>query len=114
MLSELVDVTPKWYYIGLQLGLKDRDLDPIQSQNSDPLNCTCEMVKQWLTHPTWNDLVDALSSPLVREEYQANRLRLKYCETGNRPKGRGSTLFRGRALLHETTVMICNANFPLH
>ena len=85
MLSELVDITPKWYYIGLQLGLKpSADLDPIQSQNSDPLQCTCNMVKQWLKispHPTWKDLVDALSSPLVCEEYRANRLRLKYCET---------------------------------
>ena len=103
MLSELVDVTPKWYYIGLQLGLKATDLDPIQSQNSDSLNRTCKMVQQWLTtnpHPTWNDLVDALSSRLVREEYQANRLRLKHCETSTTRRARGKYLVK-RILLVE-------------
>ena len=90
MTYEKCYITPKWYYIGLQLGLKpNTDLDPIRSQNSDPLQCTCNVVKQWLKispHPTCKDLVDALSSSLVCEEYRANRLRLKYCETSTTRK----------------------------
>ena len=77
VLSELVDVIVKWYYIGLQLGLKDKDLSPIRSEYSDHLDCTCEMIKRWLKYspyPNWKDLADALTSVLVMERNKANQL----------------------------------------
>ena len=75
VLSELVDVIVKWYYIGLQLGLKD--LSPIRSEYSDRLECTCEMIKRCLNYspyPNWRDLADALTSVLVMERNKANQL----------------------------------------
>lgn len=85
MLRELADVTHKWYYIGLELGLKSGDLDPIQQQSSDSLAKTCEMANRWLKNalqPTWLALADALSSPTVNEAQKAKELRQKkHCQT---------------------------------
>lgn len=81
----MADVTHKWYYIGLELGLKSGDLDPIQQQSSDSLAKAREMANRWLKNalqPTWLALADALSSPTVNEAQKAKELRQKmHCQT---------------------------------
>lgn len=87
MLRELADVTHKWYYIGLELGLKSGDLDPIQQQSSDSLAKACEMANWWLKNarqPTWLALADALSSPTVNEAQKAKELRQKMQNTNHK------------------------------
>jgi len=83
--EELIGVSHKWYNIGLELGLKNGDLDPIGQQSSDSMVNTREMAKRWLKNalfPTWAALADALSSPTVKEVQKAKELRQKkHCQT---------------------------------
>ena len=85
VLRDLADVTDKGYNIGLELGLKNGDLDPIDQRSSDSMVNTREMAKQWLKNalfPTWAALADALSSPTVKEAQKAQELRQKkHCQT---------------------------------
>ena len=79
--EELIDVSNKWYNIGLQLNLQPGVLDGIR-EHKDANSCLCEMLKFWLktNHSTWQLLVKALNSRSVSETDLAKRLKDKYCK----------------------------------
>ena len=82
--EELIDVSNKWYNIGLQLNLQPGVLDNIKlTEHADARSCLCEMLKSWLKRvhplPTWQLLVKALSSRSVSEADLAKRMKEKYC-----------------------------------
>lgn len=80
--EELIDVSSKWYSIGLRLNLQPGVLDRIK-EHKDANSCLCEMLKLWLkgVHPTptWKLLIKALKSRSVSEADLAKRLKRKYC-----------------------------------
>ena len=85
VLRELVDTRTKWYELGLELGLKYKDLEMIKKYYPDDLDRIREVAVCWLRSsdsPTWKDLADALGSRLVGAKYEAGCLRRKYCTTG--------------------------------
>ena len=68
--AALWDARPKWYNIGIQLGIDVTDLDVIRDRNMKNADeCITEMIVNWLrkaSHPpTWNSIVKALQSPTV-------------------------------------------------
>ena len=80
-LKDLVLVqTPKWYYLGVLLGIGVAELDVIEKNN--PLNihaCKRKMFQAWLRitpSPSYQQLVEALKT--VGEINEAERLRKKY------------------------------------
>ena len=82
----------KWYLIGLGLRIPSHALDTIKEQHNTPLNCYTRMLQVWLntesSPPTWSDLVQALSSPVVGENRLAEEIRMKYCHgDGEQPSG---------------------------
>ena len=80
--EELIDVSSKWYNIGLQLNLQPGVLDHIK-EHKDANSCLREMLKHWLKgvhpSPTWKLLIKALKSRSVSEADLAKRLKRKYC-----------------------------------
>ena len=86
--SELHQVSHKWLFLGVQLGVSISALKWIQMDIRIATNCLPKMLDMWLncTHtPTWNTVVDALESPPVGELNLAQQLRGKYCpRTGGR------------------------------
>ena len=70
VLEALWDARPKWYFIGIALGIKVTDLDVIKYENMrNPDECITEMLVKWLQNanskPTWHSVVKALRSPIV-------------------------------------------------
>ena len=82
---ELLDVSKKWYDIGLELRLQPGDLENIECQNQDIRICLRKMLLHWLKKvdppPTWERLACALESRTVGEPRLAEQLRTKYCKT---------------------------------
>ena len=69
-MRELVDVAAKWRNIGIQLGIRDSQLEVIQLQRDSPLDCLRQMLATWLLknynverfgEPTWMKLVEAVN-----------------------------------------------------
>ena len=91
----MFNVCAKWYHIGVELGLPVGTLDAIRTQFTDPTDCVTEMCSKWLksTHPspTWDDLIKAVESPIVKEISLAQKLRKTYCQeqegTLGQPRG---------------------------
>ena len=85
VMEELNDIRVKWYNIGLQLRMSVGTLDAIKEQYNDPSHCLREALKTWLktcpSHPTWNNIIDALRSSTVGEVRLAAELEQKYCST---------------------------------
>ena len=82
VLEEVLDVSPQWYNLGLQLKLRSGTLDMIRTRFSDPKDQLLEMLKTWLTtndNPCWRTLTDALRSQSVRATQLAADLETKYC-----------------------------------
>ena len=82
MLEAIFTATPRWYNLGLRLGLKASLLDTISTKwQGDPAACLREMLKEWLKQgsKTWQLLVKALSSTAVGERALANTLKAKHC-----------------------------------
>ena len=80
-LKDLVLIrTVKWYNLGLQLGVEDAELKPIQhNYPRDSEACTREMFRAWLrtgSSPSYQQLVEALRA--VGENREANRLCERY------------------------------------
>ena len=68
--TALWDARPKWYNIGLKLGVTAGDLDVIKRRNlNNDDECLTDLLAQWLRQanppPTWNSIIDALRSPTV-------------------------------------------------
>ena len=83
--KELLDVSSKWFDIGLELRLRTGFLENIESQNQDVWVCLRKMLLHWLKNvdplPTWEGLACALESPTVGDPRLAEQLRTKYCKT---------------------------------
>ena len=83
--EELLDVSSKWFDIGLKLKLRVGFLERVRKQYPDPSEALREMLLHWLKKvnppPTWEGLVCALESRTVGEPRLAEQLRTKYCKT---------------------------------
>ena len=84
MLKELYPVRGSWHNIGLELDIPIIQLGYFKQKSTHPLNSLHEMLQHWLEtavdpHPTWEAIVTALRSPLVNENYLAEKLESKYC-----------------------------------
>ena len=80
VLEELLDVSPLWYLLGVQLKVRTSTLDSIQAQFPDSKRQLLEMLKTWLTtNRSWKTLVDALRSRSVGASQLADDLETKYC-----------------------------------
>jgi len=82
VLEEILDISAKWYLLGLQLKLKIGTLDSIQVQFPDPKRQLLEMLKAWLNtsdNTTWKILTVALRSQSVGASQLAGVLEAKYC-----------------------------------
>ena len=80
VLEEIVDISTKWYQLGLQLKVKIGRLESIRVQSSDPEYQLLEMLKTWLTtsdNTTWKVLTDALRSQSVGASHLAGVLEAK-------------------------------------
>ena len=80
-LKDLVLVqTTKWYNLGLQLGIKDTELDVIEENNPKDIDtCKRKMFKAWLRitpSPSYQQLVEALQT--VGEISEADHLCKKH------------------------------------
>ena len=67
-LNEVVTAQEKWYFIGLQLGLEQHDLDTIKHENNDTTDCLVQMLSKWLRQGrgvTWKKLIDSLNHATV-------------------------------------------------
>ena len=75
----LVEISHKWYDIGLQIKVKPNVLNRIQSQYSDPAVCLRMTLSDWLVginpYPTWEALAKALESRSVKEDRLAKKVR---------------------------------------
>ena len=81
---ELSEIQDKWQQLALELDVSPKNVNKVSAPN-DAVYFE-EMIKWWLTEsrdPTWQDLVDALRSPAVREYELASRVEKKY----SNPKG---------------------------
>ena len=81
VMEEVLDVSAKWYHLGLQLKLKTGTLDRIRTQFHDPRDQLLEMLKTWLTtsdNTSWKTLTDALRSRSVGASQLAGVLETKY------------------------------------
>ena len=81
MLEEILDISAKWYQLGLQLKVKIGRLESIRVQFSDPERQLLELLKAWLTtsdNTTWKILTNALRSQSVGASQLASVLEAKY------------------------------------
>jgi len=81
VLEEVVDISARWYPLGLQLNLKVGTLERIKAQSSDPQEQLMGMLKSWLNsscHLTWKNLISALRSRSVEANALASDLEKKY------------------------------------
>ena len=69
-IRELADVAAKWRNIGIQLGVRDSQLEAIQGNS--PVDCLRPMLSTWLQknynvkkfgEPTWMKLIKAVNHP---------------------------------------------------
>ena len=83
VLEELLDVSHKWYNIGLKLKVSLGKLDNIEYKELDSHTSMRKMLACWLKQidplPTWEALADALESRMIGEPKLAQDLRSKYC-----------------------------------
>ena len=71
--SRLIDVAPRWWDIGLALGINDPLLETIKAEHkTDPENCLTAMLRLWLKRsydterygtPSWQRLSEAVRHP---------------------------------------------------
>ena len=100
-----MDVSDKWFNLGLNLRVDVGILRRVRSQYPNPSDALCEMLFHWLKKvdppPTWEGLACALESRTVGEPRLAEQLRTEYCKT------------EGAAgqLLHIANVINLNINF---
>ena len=67
----LYDAREKWYDIGIELEINDKELDIIHDKHDDPGKCLLEIIKIWLKSispgPTWKTLADVLRGGIINE-----------------------------------------------
>ena len=80
--EELIDISHKWFDLGLRLELEEGKLETIELANpNNPQHCLREMLSTWLkqdSRRTWQFLCAALCSKTVGENNLANTIEAKY------------------------------------
>ena len=92
VLEKILDISAKWYQLGLQLKVNIGRLESIQVQFSDPECQLLEMLKTWLTtseNTSWQTLTDALKSRSVGASQLAGEVEKKYCLVKKAEVGKG-------------------------
>ena len=85
LVNELHEVRADWYDLGVQLRMETHDLDVFRLENqNDTKKCLRQMLSVWLLQefpspPSWERVVDALSSPVIDRPTVAGRIRRTYC-----------------------------------
>ena len=85
VVNELQEVRDIWFSVGVQLKVPLADLRSIRADFRDKSSdCLLEMLSVWLSRtepspPSWQRVVDALSSPAVDRLDVAERIRKLYC-----------------------------------
>lgn len=85
VLNELFSARPKWYFIGLQLGLEISTLDSIRTEFQENVDkCFCQILIVWLQSSskdkTWSRLVDVLNQQCVECGNLASKIEEKFCQ----------------------------------
>ena len=80
VLSEVYDLQPKWYELGLQLSVPVEELEAISKRYHDPSTCLQYALMRWLKtgNATWSALCEALCSRIISHEKLADEIRYKY------------------------------------
>ena len=84
-MNELQQVRDIWFSVGVQLNMPLADLRSIRADFKDKSSdCLLETLSVWLTRtdpspPSWERVVDALSSPAIDRPTVAERIRRTYC-----------------------------------
>ena len=84
-MNELQQVRDIWFSVGVQLNMPLADLRSIRADFKDKSSdCLLEMLSVWLTRtvpspPSWERVVDTLSSPAIDRPTVAERIRRTYC-----------------------------------
>ena len=78
MLSELEDVTVRWFMLGIYLGIDDATLKDIRENKKTVEKCKVEMLIKWSNreNPTWEKLIFALLD--INEATVAVKIATKY------------------------------------
>lgn len=81
LVERLHPVQPKWYDLGLQLGIPSGNLDVIKSDNETSAAFR-EMLKQWLAgkEPSLEQLSEALQTKTVGQDWLGQDILLETCE----------------------------------
>ena len=71
---------PKWFNLGLELGIDQDTLRMFKRQYPDEDDCFREMLSEWLksVEPSWEELLAALSRPSVRYKQLAKKIARKF------------------------------------
>ena len=84
LINEVAAITPhKWRKVGIELGVKESDLDSLDSQSlGDPIRCFIGVFSMWKNgHGTkeikWNKIAEVLEAPGVGEGKLAVNLKLR-------------------------------------
>ena len=81
-MNTLWDVRVVWFYLGLQLGIKESTLKAIKANNDCVEDRFREMLSCWLKmtepSPSWDILLAALAQPSVGKEDLASQLAKKH------------------------------------
>ena len=111
--EELLDVSHKWFDIGLKLKLSVGTLECVRDQYPNPSTALREMLHLWLKKvdppPTWEGLACALESRTVREPQLSEQLRTKYCKTEG---AAGQLLYTTKTMRSFLVTRVINLNCP--
>ena len=97
-MNELHEVRADWYDLGVQLRMETHDLDVFRLENqNDTKKCLRQMLSVWLLQefpspPSWERVVDALSSPAINKKSIAERLKHIYCNPS--PEGNMFSIYQ--------------------
>ena len=84
-MNELQEVRDVWFSLGVQLDMPEADLGSIRADFRDKCSdCLLQMLSFWLrkttpSPPSWQRVVDALSSPAIDRPALADKIRRTYC-----------------------------------
>ena len=67
VINEVWEARNKWFHIGIELHMKESDLQAIKCNTRGVGNCLTEMIAEWLRHgrATWKALISALRNTTV-------------------------------------------------
>jgi myosin heavy subunit len=90
--KELYEAAPKWYDLGLVLGLDNTTLKKIRKDENDTNDCFRETIAAWLESSseapkTWSTLADALKAKTVGLGHLATEIEKDHCQQSQPQSG---------------------------